>query len=222
MSRFTLRRIRRLRADAAPVIAELGRRRRDWANSLPRLAEDHLLSVIIVFRYGEPGTVEPLALAYRRALSNLAGNEQWPLPDLRAVPHLRAVLEAEPPAGDIKSKISTSVRQMPDWLRYFCRANLSMRLLGLEAPPLPKRLIKLFQPSEADEKAWPLLPQGILEPRRDDGEQDRFWNEMSREEQTFYLAIWVKPENQRTRRERRSLRELNARDPNMHGPDSTN
>jgi hypothetical protein len=58
---YPLRRIRRLRADAAG-----DRRRRDWDDSLPFVAEDHLLRVIIVFRYGEPRIDEPLALAYRR------------------------------------------------------------------------------------------------------------------------------------------------------------
>ena len=96
-----------------------------------------------------------------------------------------------------------------------------MRLLGLEASPLPKRLFK-FQPAESDEEAWPLLPQGILEPCRDYGEQYRFVKEMSVEQQISFLTIWAKPEEQRTRRERRFIREMFARDPSMHGPDSTN
>jgi hypothetical protein len=45
MSRSTLRRIRRLKADAAPIIAE-------WKKSLPSLAEDHLLRIIAVVQYG--------------------------------------------------------------------------------------------------------------------------------------------------------------------------
>ena len=54
MSRSTLRRIRRLRAASAPVIAELHRRESKWEESLPSLAHDHLLSVIALFQYGEP------------------------------------------------------------------------------------------------------------------------------------------------------------------------
>src|ERR1700694_4905859 len=106
----TLRRIRRLRADAAPIIAELDRRKSDWAKSVPFFAENHLLRIIAVFQYGEPRIDEALALAYRRALSKLGGS------DALALFHLREILEREPPAGDIKSKISTRVRQMPDWL----------------------------------------------------------------------------------------------------------
>ena len=108
---FQLRRIRRLRAYAAPLIAECDRRENNWKKSLPPLAEEHLLRVILVFRYGEPRIDEPLALAYRRALSKLRGDEA------ASIKHLRGMLEKEPPAGDIKLKISTWVGQMPDWLR---------------------------------------------------------------------------------------------------------
>src|SRR6266849_911847 len=119
MSRYTLRRIRRLRAEAAPIIAELERRKSDWTKSLPSLAENHLLRIIAVFQYGDPQIDEALALAYRRALSKLGGDEAI------ALLRLRRILETEPPAGDIKSKISTRIRQVPDWLCYFCFARVS-------------------------------------------------------------------------------------------------
>ena len=97
MSRCTLRRIRRLKATAAPIIAELDRRRREWKESWPSLAQDHLLRVIAVFQYGEPRIDEPLARECERALSKLDIDEQS-LPD-----HLREIPEAEPPPGDIES-----------------------------------------------------------------------------------------------------------------------
>jgi hypothetical protein len=39
--------------------------------SLPSVAEEHLLRVILVWRAREPRIDEPLALAYRRALSKM-------------------------------------------------------------------------------------------------------------------------------------------------------
>src|SRR5262245_5255019 len=71
MSLAKLRQIRRLKARAAPVIAEHDRRAKEWMESFPSIAEEHLLRVILVFRYGEPRIDEPLALAYRRALSKV-------------------------------------------------------------------------------------------------------------------------------------------------------
>jgi hypothetical protein len=64
MSR-SVRTIRRLRA----AVAKLDRNERDLHVQLPQLAEDHLLRVITVFRYGEPRIDEPLALAYPRGLA---------------------------------------------------------------------------------------------------------------------------------------------------------
>src|SRR5216684_8950921 len=107
MSRSTLRRIRRLGDAAKPVIAELDRRKKEFADSIPTLAEEHLLRVIIVFRYGEPRIEEPLALACERALSKLDRDKAL------SIGHWRRILEEEPPAGDIKVKISTWVGQMP-------------------------------------------------------------------------------------------------------------
>ena len=71
MSRSTLRRIRRLQADYAHIIAEYERRKNKWIRSIPSLAVDHLLRIIAVFQYGDPRIDKPLALANRRALSKL-------------------------------------------------------------------------------------------------------------------------------------------------------
>jgi hypothetical protein len=165
--------------------------------------------MILVFRYGEPDIEEPLALAYDRALSKLGSTEKMSLIVLRGT------LEREPPAGDVKSKISTWVRQVPEWLRYFCLANVSMRLLGLEDPPLSERCSK-FRHATSDGSAWPLLPQGLLEPRRDYGEQYRFVDEMSSEDLHSYLEIREKPEHEWTRHEHRFIREIQDREPTRH------
>jgi hypothetical protein len=210
MSRSTLRRIRRLRADAEPVIAELGRRTSDLMRSAPILAEDHLLRVIGVFRYGEPRIEEPLARAYGRALSKLRVDEQL-LPN-----HLRGILEREPPAGDIKSKIAAGVRQTPDWLQHLCFTGVSMKLIGFEPTQVAQDLLKL-QPTRSDRDCWPWLPQGILVPLRDLGEEvrqrARFFDALSVDELYTFLRIWNTPERERTRHERRLLGEMMDREP---------
>jgi hypothetical protein len=169
------------------------RRQRHGKNSILSLAEDHLLRVILVFRYGEPRIEEPLALAYRRALSKLEVNE------VSSLNHMRRILEGEPPAGDIKSKISTSLRQMPYWLRYRCGADLSMQLLGLKIPPLPKEVNK-----SAAREAW-------FKPRPDHDEPYRFLKEPSMKELTRYFTIMEKPEDKRTLREHKFIEALVTR-----------
>jgi len=215
MSRSTLRRIRRLRDAAKPVIAELDRRKKAFVDSIPSLAEKHLLRVIIVFRYGEPRIEEPLALACERALSKLDRDEAL------SIAHLRRILEKEPPAGDIKVKISTWVAQMPDWLRYLCHVGFWMGILGLEAPPLSQDVLKL-QYTKSDRNAWPFLPQEILEPRRDYGAQSRFIDQMSPEEQITFLKIFRKPEHEWARQECRFMREMFARERSIRLTDKNN
>jgi hypothetical protein len=220
-----LRQIRRLKAYAAPLIAERNRRKKEWEDSLPPLAEDHLLRVILVFRYGEPRIDEPLALAYRRALSKLKSDRTELLKnsgtfviykgdedgELSLLNDLRRILEREPPAAeDLKSKISTWVRQMPDWLRYLCLADLSMRLLGLEPPPLSHDMLKL-KCAKSDNDAWPSLPEGILVPRPDYGDQFRYIEKMSPEELIVYYTISKKAEQEWTRREHRFMAKMLAR-----------
>src|SRR5436190_14066674 len=111
MSR-SLRTIRRLR----DAVAKLDRNER----GLPHLAEDHLLRVITVFRYGKPQIDEPLKLAYGRGLAQLAvmarpftGRRVAPMTEATALEHLRRILESEQPADEFRSKLSTWVRQMP-------------------------------------------------------------------------------------------------------------
>jgi hypothetical protein len=214
MSRSTLRRIRRLTADAAPVIAELDRRKSEWENSLPSLAEDHLLRIIAVFQYGEPRIDEALALAYRRALSKLDA-EIIPgrVDEEYALLRMRQILEKEPPVGEIKSKISSRIGQVPDWLRYFCCASISTTVLGMEHHPLANSVLEL-KPAKSDRRAWPFLPQGVLEPR---GEHDphHFINKMSLEEIMHYLEILRKPDDEWTRHEHRFVNEMLDRDTRM-------
>src|SRR5262245_3729572 len=102
---------------------------------------------------------------------------------------------------------------MPDWLRYLCRIELSMGVLGLEIPPLSQDLSKLLQPAKSDRWAWPRLPQGILEPRSDDGEQYRGVGKMSPEERVAFVRIWEKPENEWTRHEHRFIEKILDREP---------
>jgi hypothetical protein len=186
------------------LISKGDRRQRHGKNSILSLAEDHLLRVILVFRYGEPRIEEPLALAYRRALSKLEVNE------VSSLNHMRRILEEEPPAGDIKSKISTSVRHMPYWLRYRCCADWSMQLLGLKIPSLPKQVIKPA-PTKSDRGAWPLPPQRIFEPRPDDDEPYRFVKEPSLKELIRYLTIMKKPEEEWTPREHKFIEAIETR-----------
>jgi hypothetical protein len=200
----------------------------DWKNSLPLLAEDHLVRVITVFRYGKPLIDEPLALAHSRALSSVAAD--WfakrsrrierpkSVPIKKLFIYVRELLASEPPACDIKSTISTCVKQMPDWLRYLCNTNFSMSLLELEAAPLSEDVLKL-QPKKSDRFEWPFLPRGILEPRSDHVEQLRFVNEMSDEENFSFIRIWQKPEREWTRQERRFVKNMFARDPNYYKSD---
>jgi hypothetical protein len=197
----TLRRIRRLKADYAHTIAEYERRKKEWEELRRSLAVDHLLRIIVVFQYGDPRIDEPLALATHRALSKLGCLKA----ERVALWRVRDILEAEPPAGDIKSKISARVRQMPDWLLDLCLARLSMILIG--APPLPKSASEL-KPSISDIKAWPFLPKGVLVPRRS---ERSFLDEMSFEELDLHFDIIQRPEQQRTRHERRFLDEVLAR-----------
>lgn len=216
MSRATLRRIRRLSKKAAPLIAELDRRQKAYEKSLPSQAENHLLSVIWVFRYGEPRIDEPLALAYDRAMSkakvNTVGLVRF-VPDEddedTSLDRMREILEKEPPGGDIRSKISICIRQVPYWLRRLCSTNLSMRLLGLEILPIPEDF--KLELSKSDRDAWPSLPQGILEPRRHYGTELRFIEQMSAVELTSFIEIQKKPQDEWTRQELRFIREIRAR-----------
>jgi hypothetical protein len=223
MSRSTLRRIRRLTADAAPVIAELERRQSEWVKSLPLLAENHLLRIIAVFQYGEPRIDEALALAYRRALSKLDTITVRILgrgPDEEIVLLLlREILEKEPPVGEIKSKISSRIGQVPDWLRYFCCASISTTLLGMEHHPLANNVREL-KPTKSDRGAWPFLPQGVLEPRGNQ-EQHSFIQKMSLEELMSYLTILRKPDDERTRQDHRFMREMYARESSTRVREST-
>ena len=216
MSR-SVRTIRRLRA----AVAKLDRNERHLEIQLPHLAEDHLLRVITVFRYGEPRIDEPLALAYSRGLPQLAamarpytGRRAAPMTEATALEHLRRILERELPADGLRSKIYASVRQMPDWLRYLCVTNRSMKILGLELLPLSNDVLKL-RCKKSDVYAWPRLPQGMLEPRRDYGQEYRIVEEMSWEELIAYKGIIERPEEEWTRLEHRFVQEMDARFPSM-------
>jgi hypothetical protein len=216
MSRSTLRRIRRLKADYAPIIAEYGRRKKQWKESLPSIAEDHLLRVIAVFEFGDPRIDEPLELAYSRALAKLGTHEGV------ALVRLRENLEREPPAGDIKSKISARLRQLPDWLIYFCSAKVSMDVLGIKRSVVPKKYVLNLKVMKSDRDRWPFLPQGILEPRRDQilGKRfystlSRFYSTMSSEELWAYIEIHRRPEEEWTRHEHRFVHAMIDRDLSM-------
>ena len=206
MSRSTLRRVRRLKADHAHTIAEYERRKKEWEELRPSLAVDHLLRIIVVFQYGDPRIDEPLALATHRALSKLGCLKA----ERVALWRVRDILGAEPPAGDIKSKISARVRQMPDWLLCLCLARFSLKVLGIETPPLTKSASELM-PSRSDIGAWPFLPRGVLVPRGKHEHERSFLNEMSVEELLLHFEITQRPEQQRTRHERRFLDEVRAR-----------
>jgi hypothetical protein len=119
---------------------------------------------------------------------------------------MRGLLEGEPPTGDIRSKIAAWVRQMPDWLQCLCLTALSMNVIGLKPPPLSQDVSKLRH-TKSDWRTWPFLPQGILEPRPDHGDQFRL-SEMSLDESMTFLTIMEKPEEEWTRREHKFMREI--------------
>jgi hypothetical protein len=210
MSRSTLRRIRRLHADSRSTVKELERRKSEWEDLARYWAREHLLKVIALSRYGQPRMDGPLALACRRAWSQLRVDEMFP-PKIReelASYTMREILEKESPTGGIKVTMCTALRQIPDWLLYFCDAHSSMALLGIEWPPYPKDLCKLFM-QNSDMHAWPFLPQGVLEPwDQMMVEAFRFMDQMSPEELMFYRAIRMKPEEKWTRHEHRFIRAM--------------
>jgi len=174
-----LKQISRLKVRAAPLIAERNRIEKIWREKVvPRLAEEHLLRVILVYRYGKPRIDEPLARAHKRGLLKLGVDEG------AAVNEMRRILKEESARGkyqvpyvavtaesirrlraqnDIKPQISKWVGQMPDWLRHLCVADISMVVLGLQPPKSALDVLKLW-PTDSDFSAWPLLPQGKLEP----------------------------------------------------------
>jgi hypothetical protein len=180
--------------------------------------------VIAVFRYGKPQIDEPLADAYDRAILELKritgeSRDNWQETELAVLDGLRWILESESPddSDDIKSKLSAQVRQMPDWLRYLCATNFSMNILGLET--LSDDLLSRLRRAKSDRHFWPHLPQGILEPQRDYGEQNRFMEKMSLEELMAYTWILEKPEDEWTRHQHRFIEEMDARDASTHDSD---
>jgi hypothetical protein len=176
-----LKRVNRLKERAGPLIAERNRRDKYWfENIVPRQAEEHLLRLILVFRYGNPRIDEPLARAQKRGLLKLGIDEG------AAVNHMRRLLKEERGSekthwpyvplteesfsrfiahNNIKPQISKWVMQMPDWLLYLCAANISMSVLGLKRPMLAPDVFKLWFNTKSDLDAWPSLPQGMLGPR---------------------------------------------------------
>jgi len=140
------------------------------------------------------------------------GRRAAPMNEAIVLEHLRGILVREPHADGIRSKFSASVRQMPDWLRYLCRTNFSMRILGLEVAPLSNDVLKL-QHKKSDRYAWPRLPREMLEPRS--GEQSRFVDEMSWDELIAYLWIIEKPEREWTRLEHGFIDAMFARYPSL-------
>jgi hypothetical protein len=97
------------------------------------------------------------SLHYGRGFAQLAamvrpypGRRAAPITEAVALEHLARILERELladglelPADGLRSKISESVRQMPDWLRRLCVTNRSMTILGLEVLPLSDDVLKL-------------------------------------------------------------------------------
>ena len=188
-----------------PVIAELERRKKAREEAMPLLAEDHLLKIIAVFFAGNARVDEPLELAYERALKQIGGRDKL------ALLKLRWKLEAEPPTGDIRSKISQGLREIPDWLHHLCCTTKSTRILGIDFHLLPGGHYK-----PTGMKAWPFLPRGILTPLdREYRNVARFLQEMSLEDVVRYTEILKKPEENWTRHERQFVQEVFDREQSM-------
>src|SRR5262249_36529826 len=145
-------------------------------------------------------------------IKNEGNASPYPIDSL-ALDDFRTTLELELPDGDINQKISTWVKQIPDWLRRLCGTGFSMAVLKLEAPPLPQDMRK-FCPTISDRRAWTMLPQGMLKPIIDYGHEDyRVIEQLSAEEAMSFITIYEKPEREWTRRERRFIDEIFARKP---------
>ena len=84
-----------------------------------------------------------------------------------------------------------------------------------------KTCLKKLRHTKSDRYAWPLLPQEMLERRRDYGEQYRIrqdeqyriMKEMSLKELMSYVRIRGKPENEWTRHEHQFVENMLARAP---------
>jgi hypothetical protein len=223
-----LRKAYRLADEAAPVLAERARRRpqlakliREYARKRTAekapLAQQHLLRVIAVWRYGNPKINEPLKDAYERALSKHRSESRLEKYETLAPGSieremLRLVTERlknEHPDGNIDKRFSALIQEMPYWLYVLC--DVARSVAELQLPERPQVEFH-FAVTNADKDAWPALPQGVLEPRAPQEQFDLNGKpNMTIEEALEIIRITAKPENRWLRSERKFFREVTRR-----------
>jgi hypothetical protein len=210
MSRSTLLKVRRLAVKAGPILADIEGRIRELRKPF---AVAHLLRLIAVFKYGKPQIVEPLANAYCRALSTFKGNEDLALREvlntINKEPH-PASSTAKSNLEEISPKISAQLRNVPAWLLWFCAAQYSTALLGIDVPPIPRIASKL-KPNDLDEHAWPFLPTGRLQLRSILSPYSSV-STTTHKERLKYLELLEKSGAELTRNECRFMQEFEERD----------
>jgi len=210
MSRVTLRRIRRLKAEAAPAIAELARHHQNFKTRKVSWAASHLMAIVAIFRYGEPRIDEALNHAYERALKALpgaTGNRSHTRAYAAFAYDMLLALEKEQ-CGTC-GKLVELVGEVPDWLRYYCQAGVSLRMLGYPAAPFRESMHQLVPPP-GDAFIWPSLPMNKLKRCPDGGEGFSFLDQLSFKDLVLFFDIMKKPDDERTRSEHKFVREIFA------------
>jgi hypothetical protein len=231
MSRALRQKLRRLKAEAAPVIAAREQYERGGDENLRVVAKRHLLRVIAVYRYGDPKIDEPLESAYERAMLKLGcdirvemkndvvqtvmlqiaiieGRDTSDLQNLsenQALVLFENTLRKEHSDGDINLQLAVLIKEVPDWLLFFTKAGASGDLLGIDVPDAPASLFGLAPESADDFDLWPDLPKGILK-RYSDADTRAFYR--NDEEMAACTAIMLKPKARRTRNEIRFVQDL--------------
>jgi hypothetical protein len=118
-------------------------------------------------------------------------------------------LKSDQPDGNLDTRSSTLVQEMPYWLYFLCDVAKSVALLQLPERP---EVEFHFVVTNADKRAWPELPQGVLEPRAPEQKSDlNLLSEeidMTLEEAMEIRRIREKPEKRWLRSERKFFWEV--------------
>jgi hypothetical protein len=187
MSRAQIRSLARMRAKAAPILAEQLRERERERKKEAReaTARDHLIRVVTVSLKGEPKIDEPLVLAWRRV------HEHFGVLDLidKPVPpefFYERIVQDLSDGRTPNEKLTAATRQVPNWLQYFCFTDHTTYVLdrnNMCVVPSIKQLEKEWKIPIDDREAWPFLPMGKLEPAD---------SELPREQENLYFELLLK------------------------------
>ncbi len=205
MTRISSQRLTRLEKLAAPIIA--GRWQREAAADirLRRAAGDHATKLVTLILHGDPRIEEPLAIAWRRALSGL-GLADTPPARLPAL--LRAQVIASLPGNTENDKFGGVLSSAPPWLLAFCMASIDGYVLGIDLPkdsePSPEPGCDALE----DMEAWPDLPTGTLAAG---GPVPDYHHALDCEEVIDLTRLLEKGEKNWSRRDRRRRKEITAK-----------